>query len=353
MNAALKRTLEALLGDRVTASGEALVAAPQDERELSSIVRTVAAQGAGFGREVVLSRRRLSSVGPVEPKSGLILAGAGARMSGIETVAQSAGLTLGPLSPGILSLELSTFLEGRWGGMRGIPGGRLEPIAVALRALLPSGEVYGSRQAPRSAAGPDLDGLVLGGAGQVALVLSASLRLFPAIKARRVETFSFSDAAPALRALRLALSDGCWMERVHLARRGDRRILEVSFVGTADTVERDGRTLADRAFFSGGRSSGHRLQAAPQPAGATEVEAAWDAVAASVEKGAEVTLFRLSLESVIAQGDVEGVALTGGPARPDAGSAWAWSAVLEAVDPHRVFAAKAGEMAGDLQGKLQ
>lgn len=159
----------------------------------------------------------------------LIRVGAGAKVGDVEDRAIQAGLTLGPLLPSTGHKKVGAWLAGPTRGERAIPGDRLETAALALEAVLADGSLYRSKEVPRSATGPDLDHLLLGGEGRFGIITHATLRLFP----RGLSEASGARAAvtllDAVEAVRAAVSEGLspaearW-ERVRAA-------VEVRFTG--------------------------------------------------------------------------------------------------------------------------
>jgi FAD/FMN-containing dehydrogenase len=191
---------------------------------------------------------------------------------------------------------------------------------------------YASRPVPRSAAGPDLDALFLGTGGRAGLIYAATVRLFPKPASARNESFSFPDEKSALTALRRSLDDGAWLQRARLERRADRVLLDVRAVGTPESCDRDLVSVAHRVESAGGRASTHRVDE-PVPAPALEREASWEAVAAAVRAGRGVWLYRLAVETVVAEGQVDGAPLSG----PERAPAAPWAELLAQVDPRNTM----------------
>lgn len=274
------------------------VLVPGSLRELQLAMRTLREHDAR-PNEVRISREKLLSVGTIDSRSAIIDAEAGVSLAALEAGANAYDLELGFLPPGARSLTVGEFLEGPYAGLRPIPGGRLEPLALSLRVVLPDGDVVAPRVlSPRSAAGPELSALHLGGGGRAGLIVGATLRLVPRIRTRQVVSYSFEDRVSLISALRLALSDGCLMEEVRLARRGRRLIAQVHLAGSTDGVERDAKTVSLRVAGWSGRSAGHSLE----PIVAAERELSWDDVGAALDAGRRLSLFRLSLEAPIVCG---------------------------------------------------
>ncbi len=92
---------------------------------------------ASFGPRIRLSREAFTAIGEVDGKSAVISAEAGVRLAELERRANAHDLSLGPLPPGAEALTVAEFLEGPHAGLRVCLGGRLEPIALAVRGAAP------------------------------------------------------------------------------------------------------------------------------------------------------------------------------------------------------------------------
>ncbi len=306
---------------------------PSSERELVQALRTLREQSERGERPkdgLHISRAGFDQIGMIDVRSAVVEVGAGVRLDRLELELRARDLTLGSLSPGMMGLEVAGFLEGPWAGLRTIPGGRLETACLALTGVMADGLRYVSRPSPRSAAGPDLDAMFLGAEGRFGLVTGATLRVFPRPRAERLALYSFGAVEPAVETLRVAVAQGCSIRRAHLYERLGRRILALEVIGGPESIERDLSTLGHCVFARGGRSSG---QQAPFPVGSggPEHELDWDTLTAELSRQASVTLWRISLESVV----VEGTVAAGVPLVP--GQRWACdgplSAIAQAADP--------------------
>ncbi|MBI3182225.1 MAG: FAD-binding oxidoreductase [Myxococcales bacterium] len=331
MNEHVKKGLRDLLGDRCVESGGDLILSPMVEHELVGALRLLREAGGRLSHGVSISRSRMRSVGPIDEKSAVARAEAGVPLSELERSLSPRGLTLGPLSPGAMALELGAFLEGPHAGLRAIPGGRLEGLCLAASALLPDGRVYHSHPSPRRAAGPDLTALLLGGEGRFGLVLAATVRCAVKPEASRTAAFSYPGTAALLSALRGAIADGCWFERARAHRRDERVLLEVTAIGTADGVEGDLATVSQRAFARGGRATGREL---PAPEPGEERELSWADLAGEIDSGRALELYRLCGASVIARGAQGGMVLRSGAHWPHP---FLFSALAEQIDPTAIF----------------
>ncbi|MCC6337888.1 MAG: FAD-binding oxidoreductase [Myxococcales bacterium] len=312
---------------RDTADGGVLLA-PGDERALANALHVLADQGARLNRDATLSRERLTEVGPVEPRSMTLEVGAGVVLQRLDDRLRTFGLTVGPLSPSAMQLTLGDFLEGPFAGLRAIPGGRLEPLCTRLVAVLADGRRLETSEAPRSAAGPDLSALVLGGHGRLGVVTRARVRCFPLPEADVRATYSLPSPAAFVTAFTRAVAEGAWPWRVHVDPRSGRVVAEVRLAGSAGAVERDRDLFGRCVDEAGGRPSGDAEREGPV---AVSHESTWPAVQASLEAGRALQLFRLSLGTVVARGDVDGLRLD---------EPTAWSSLggrLLALDPRGVL----------------
>ncbi|HVE85393.1 MAG TPA: FAD-binding protein, partial [Myxococcales bacterium] len=293
--------------------------APVSERELLLALKLVRDHGGRLHRGAVplsLSRRSLQQIGPFEPQGATAVAEAGARLEEIERAAAAHQLTLGPLPPRALPLELGDFLEGPYAGLRSVPGGRLEPLSVSLTALMPDGLIAATRAAPRHAAGPGMDAFFLGGGGRMGLLLRATVRLFPKPQSSRTATFSLPSPAGLARAVRRALLDGACVERLRVEPREGQALAEARVAGSPAQVERDLATFGQHVLGQGGRVAALKLGRPEAPPGdpPREREARWEAVAAALEAGGSAALYRLHAGGAVAEGPVEGRDLSSEPA---------------------------------------
>ncbi len=331
MTEGLSRALGQLVGSRLRLEGGRPHVEVASERELLRLMELVAEHRTSLAA-LDVSLRRLNEVGPVDATSSLVEAAAGCTLSDIEEQLAPVGMSLGPLSPGILQLTLGEFLEGPHAGLRAVRGGRLEPLNLALRALLADGSIYRSHASPRSAAGPRLEALLLGGQGRAGRVLGATLRLFARPTSGRELLLAASEPSSLIRALRLALSDGACLSRVRLWLRAGGALAEVRAVGNPESVVRDLASVEQRSRESGGRTEAAST-APPLTGEREERELTWDALSPPLRAGATLVLHRLSIDTVLAdvpKGLVE-------PVVPDTSSAELCARIVKGVDPGALF----------------
>ncbi len=301
---------------------------PGSAREVAQALHALADAGARLHREAQLDRSKLAALGHPHPASMTVQVGAGVKLLELDHHLRPKGLTVGPLSPAAMQLSVAEFLEGPYAGLRAIPMGRLEPICTRVEGVLHDGRLVQTPLAPRSAAGPDLSALFFGAHGRLGVVTGATLRCLPVPDSDVRATFSFASVGAFLTALRRVLAEGMVPLRVHVDTRAGRVLTQLRWSGSFGAVERDRELLLRAVDDAGGRAAGDEEREAPV---AVEHEATWDQVRLALERPTTLQLFRLSLASVIARGDVAGVPL-------DAPSAWSsLGGRLLALDPNAVF----------------
>ena len=155
---------------------------------------------------VLLDIASLDRIASVDGATGIARVEAGCSVAALEAAARRAGCTLGPLLPSVRAGSVGAWLAGPTRGERTIPGSRRETAALSVAAVLADGHIAESRAAPRSATGPDLDHLALGGMGRLCVVAAAWIRLFPQAPAIAA-SWSCPSLATALTALERLAKD--------------------------------------------------------------------------------------------------------------------------------------------------
>lgn len=304
MSAALKQKLEAIPGVHVREQAGLLTIEPVTEHDL--VQAMIALRQSD--RAVRLSTARMTRVGSFQDASLTVDVDAGVPMREVEERARGAGMTLGSLSPNAMNLCVGDFLEGAYGGLRAVPGGRLEPLSMSLRAVTPDALLTSSHASPRSAAGPDLDALYLGGGRTFGVISGATLRLFPKPQTTQRAAFSFAGSSSLVRSVIAALQDGVVIAHAVVEKRADRFVVTAEIHGSPDSVERDLSTLGHRATDSHGRGAAFgrdRVDADDERA------LSWREVTAALDEGEAMELWRIAVDGVIARGTAKGRALVG------------------------------------------
>lgn len=197
------------------------VVTPADARQISEIVRwandtrtplipvggasnTVGSTQPETQNAVAVDLLRLQNL-TWDENSLLVTAGAGWSIAALEERLGAHGHTLGhfPYSMnlatvgGSIATNAVGLLSGRYG--------RMSDLTVALEAVLPTGEIWRSTEAPAGAnsAGPDLMPLFFGSEGALGIFTEATLKIRPIPDVRAWAAFTFDSMAAGIDALRL------------------------------------------------------------------------------------------------------------------------------------------------------
>ena len=95
---------------------------------------------------------------------------------------------------GWVSTRATGQFSSRWGG--------IEELALALTAVLPTGEVVETPLSPRAAVGPDLRHLFMGAEGTLGVVTEVAMKIFPIAEHRVYQTLAFPTVDAGLAAMR-------------------------------------------------------------------------------------------------------------------------------------------------------
>jgi len=242
---------------RVRGSGDAPVVAPKDG--------------------VLLDLGSLDRVASVDGRTGIARVEAGCSVAALEAAARRSGATLGPLLPSVRAGSVGAWLAGPTRGERTVPGGRRETAALSVTAVLADGHIAESRAAPRSATGPDLDHLTLGGGGRLCLVAAAWIRLFPATPAIAA-SWTCPDLATAIGALERLCADRLTPARARVRAGPEGARLAAAWEGMETApLERDraGRMLARLQCAADGDPGANQWVREPAPGRPVEVDARW------------------------------------------------------------------------------
>jgi len=183
----------------------------------------------------------LDRIASLDPTTGIARVEAGCSVAALETAARRAGATLGPLLPSVRAGSVGAWLAGPTRGERGVPGSRRETAALSVAAVLADGHIAESRAAPRSATGPDLDHLALGGSATLCVIATAWIRLFPAAPAAYAG-WKVPDLPAAVSAVARLCRDRLAPARGMIRRRDDGALLALSWEGPESA-----RLLSSRA----------------------------------------------------------------------------------------------------------
>jgi FAD/FMN-containing dehydrogenase len=278
------RTELAAAGLPVTGDGERWAVRPG---EIGSLARAVAILRRRGGPLELVDFTALDRIVAIDAATGIARVEAGCRVEVLEAAVRKSSATLGPLLPSVRKGSVGAWLAGPTRGERGILGARRETAALAVSVILADGRIAESRAAPRSATGPDLDHLALGGEGRLCVIAGAVIRLFPGA-APCVVTFRVPSLADAVDGVARLCRDRLEPARAVARGAGNGALLALSWEGPVSgpvhrarairAIDRYGWPLAediDPGEVFEGSAARARL----------EVDATWESLAPLVRDG--------------------------------------------------------------------
>ena len=155
--------------------------------------------GAPAGGEVVLSLRRLTRMGDVDPLSNQVTVGAGVVLADLQASLEPGGRELAIDLAARDSATIGGLVATNAGGLRVLRHGTMRAQVVGLEAVLADGTVV-SRLAglAKDATGYDLSSLLVGSEGTLGVVTAARLRLVPRRPARVTALLALASVADAV-----------------------------------------------------------------------------------------------------------------------------------------------------------
>jgi alkyldihydroxyacetonephosphate synthase len=189
---------------------------PKDEAEVAEIIRTARAHkvavipfGAGSGvcggitavnGGLALDLKKLERVDPVDPERRSVFAQAGVMGEVLERKLNGEGYTLGHFPSSIYMSTLGGWLAARSAGQMSSLYGKIEDMALSVRAVLGSGEQVVTPLRPRR--GPDLAQLLIGSEGTLCAFTGATLRVSPLPEHRAFRGIRFRTVGDGIEAIR-------------------------------------------------------------------------------------------------------------------------------------------------------
>lgn len=158
--------------------------------------------GVPLHGEVVLSLRRLSGVGDVDPVSQQVSAGAGATVEAVQQAAAAAGLRYAVDFGARGSATVGGSIATNAGGLNLIRYGGTRQQLVGIEAVLASGDVVRAMSGlVKDNTGYHLPSLLCGSEGTLGIVTEARLRLVPAAPHRVLAVVAFGTVEAAVTAV--------------------------------------------------------------------------------------------------------------------------------------------------------
>lgn len=158
---------------------------------------------------ITLDIKRLSRMVPVRKTSSTVHAEAGVNGERFERNLQRQGFTMGHFPSSIYCSTVGGWIAARSAGQLSTKYGKIEDMVVGLEGVLPTGEIFRTTTAPRSAAGPDLRQILIGSEGTLAVITAATLEVWPLPARKEYQAYLFKDFLAGQRVIRELLQRGC------------------------------------------------------------------------------------------------------------------------------------------------
>lgn len=181
------------------------------------------------GGEVVLSTRRLTSLGPVDTAAMQVTVGAGVTIESLQLHARAAGLDFAVDWSARSTATVGGGISTNAGGSRVVRFGTMRSQVMGVEAVLSDGSLVSQLDGlPKETAGPPLHALLVGSEGTLGVVTAARLKLVPWFRqtaaalvacgtlAEAVELLSELRALPSLDAVELMLPEALLVSCEHL-----------------------------------------------------------------------------------------------------------------------------------------
>ncbi|HDH96830.1 MAG TPA: FAD-binding oxidoreductase, partial [Proteobacteria bacterium] len=118
------------------------------------------------------------------------------------------GFTLGHFPASMYGATVGGFVACRSAGQASTRYGKIEDILTCLQAVLPDGVVINTKTVPRKATGPDINSLLLGSEGALAIVTEVSLKIRHLPESRLFLSYTFDSVSAGLYAIREFMQEG-------------------------------------------------------------------------------------------------------------------------------------------------
>ena len=139
------------------------------------------------GAQLLLSLRRLDTIGPIDRAARQVTCGAGVVLQRLHEAAEAVGLRFPLTLGGKGSATIGGLIATNAGGTQVLRHGTMRAQVLGLEAVLADGAVF-SALAPlkKDNRGFDLKQLLIGSEGTLGIITAATLQLVPALAERRV-----------------------------------------------------------------------------------------------------------------------------------------------------------------------
>lgn len=153
---------------------------------------------------IVLDLKRMNRIRSIDDVSLSAEIEAGIVGETLERELNRRGYTIGHFPSSIYCSTLGGWISARGAGQLSSKYGKIEDMVLALEAVLPDGSIFRTNDAPREATGPDIDQILIGSEGTLAVITSAVMKLHRLPERRAYSSFLmpyFTNGISAMRQL--------------------------------------------------------------------------------------------------------------------------------------------------------
>ena len=172
----------------------------------TSVVGGVSATAGSFKSVVTLDLSGMDRLIEIDVSSRTATAEAGIYGPALEKGLQAKGMTLGHHPQSFEFSTLGGWIAHRGAGQGSGRYGRAEDWLVGAKLVTPQG-ILDTNGFPASAAGPELNGIVLGSEGAFGIITEATLRVRPAARESDYRGYLFRDFGSGAAAIRTAIQE--------------------------------------------------------------------------------------------------------------------------------------------------
>ena len=161
-----------------------------------------------IGDSIALDLKKLNQILEINDTSLYVKVGAGILGGELEKRLNERGLTLCHFPASFFISTVGGWISTRASGQMSTAYGSIEDILLSLKVVLPNGALLETKLVPRSATGPDLKELFLGGEGSFGVVTEATCGVRKIPPVREFLSFSFEHSSKGLLGIRTLLQSG-------------------------------------------------------------------------------------------------------------------------------------------------
>lgn len=177
---------------------------------------------AGLAGSLVLDLKRLTSVGPVDAEAREVRVGAGLLGQHLEDRLARQGWQTGHSPSSLWCSTVGGYVAARSAGQFSSRYGVFDDMLLGAEAVTPTGPLRTGRLTPSGE--EDLQPILCGSEGSLAVVTDATLRVVPLPAQRDYRGFAFDDVDEACAAMRAILQADLWPSVVRLYDPVDTRV---------------------------------------------------------------------------------------------------------------------------------